>query len=208
MGHGEIVAVEATESTCSENGNIAYWYCAACGQAWLDADCTLNTNLKAVVLPTIEHTYDHDYDTDCNACGVIRALTLPIVFRGNSVSEDVTGLAFLFEAEVEGIARKAGTHNRADFTNATFDGHKLIRAGAIARNGKSDLDIEAVHMYEWSDTSVSFAYRIVNIPEDYLDTTITMTPYFVIEVDGQEVIVYGESQSASYNEKFIVGAQF
>ena len=59
MAHGEIVAVEAKDATCYENGNIAYWYCEACGQAWLDADCTLNTNLKAVVLPMAHGAITH-----------------------------------------------------------------------------------------------------------------------------------------------------
>ena len=208
MGHGNIVAVEAKEATCSETGNIAYWYCVDCGAAWLDAECTLNTNLLAVILPTAEHTYDHAYDTDCNACGAGRDLTLPITFCGNSVSEDVSGLAFLFEAEIEGIAVRQNTYNRADFTNATFDGHKLIRAGAIASNGKSDVDIAAVHMYAWSENSVSFAYRVIQIPEANYDTTITMTPYYVIELDGQEVTVYGETQSAVYNEILPQGSQF
>lgn len=206
--HGTIIAVDAKDATCAENGNIAYWYCATCGQAWLDAECTLNTNLLAVILPTIEHTYDHAYDTDCNVCGEIRSLSLPIVFRGNSVSEEVSGLAFLFEVEVEGIARKAGTYNHADFTNATFDGHKLVRAGAIVSNGKSEIDIAAVHMYDWNENMVSFAYRVINIPETQFDTTLTMTPYLVIEVDGQEITVYGDAQSASYNQQLIAGADF
>ena len=51
MAHGEAKHVEAVAPTCYEDGNIEYWYCEACGQAWLDADCTLNTNLLAVVLP-------------------------------------------------------------------------------------------------------------------------------------------------------------
>ena len=65
--------VEAVAATCGANGNIEYWYCDVCGMAWLDADCIQNTNLRAVVLPaTGEHTYDDEYDADCNVCGEIR----------------------------------------------------------------------------------------------------------------------------------------
>ena len=65
--------VEAVAATCAANGNIEYWYCDVCGMAWLDADCIQNTNLRAVVLPaTGEHTYDDEYDADCNVCGEIR----------------------------------------------------------------------------------------------------------------------------------------
>ena len=67
-----VVHVEAKASTCTTDGNIEYWFCDVCGAAWLDEACTLNTNLKAVVLPMAEHTYDDEYDADCNECGEIR----------------------------------------------------------------------------------------------------------------------------------------
>ena len=68
-----IVHVEAVAATCAANGNLEYWYCDVCGMAWLNAECTLNTNLRAVITPaTGEHTYDDEYDADCNVCGDIR----------------------------------------------------------------------------------------------------------------------------------------
>ncbi len=68
-----VVHVEAVAPTCVAMGNVEYWYCDVCGMAWLNAECTLNTNLKAVVLPTNdEHTYDDCLDADCNLCGETR----------------------------------------------------------------------------------------------------------------------------------------
>jgi hypothetical protein len=68
-----VIHVVAKDATCNENGNIEYWYCELCGQAWLDELCHMNTNLKAVILPaTGEHVYDDKYDADCNVCGTIR----------------------------------------------------------------------------------------------------------------------------------------
>ena len=67
MAHGEAKHVEAVAPTCTENGNIEYWYCEACGQAWLDEACTLNTNLKSVVLPAPGHA-DENGDYKCDAC--------------------------------------------------------------------------------------------------------------------------------------------
>ena len=68
-----VVHVEAKAATCGANGNIEHWYCDICGMAWLDANCIMNTNLRAVVLPaTGEHTYDDEYDADCNVCGAER----------------------------------------------------------------------------------------------------------------------------------------
>ena len=65
MAHAEAKHVEAKAATCTENGNIEYWLCEACGQAWLDADCTQNTNVLAVVLPAA-----HNFaDGKCTVCG-------------------------------------------------------------------------------------------------------------------------------------------
>ena len=67
-----IVHVAALEPTCSALGNIEFWYCDACGAAWTNEACTQVTNMMSVKLPMAEHTYDDEYDADCNACGNIR----------------------------------------------------------------------------------------------------------------------------------------
>ena len=64
-----IVHVEAVAPTCSAMGNIEHWYCDVCGAAWLNADCTLNTNLRAIMLPMVEHTYNYPCDAYCAECG-------------------------------------------------------------------------------------------------------------------------------------------
>ena len=51
--HGTVTHVEAVAPTYEKEGNIEYWFCPDCGQAWLDAECTRNTNLKAVILPML-----------------------------------------------------------------------------------------------------------------------------------------------------------
>ncbi len=73
-----IVAVEAVEATCAVNGNIAYWYCSDCGSVWADEALTQVTNRFSVVVPaTSEHTYDDEYDVDCNVCGDVREIEAP-----------------------------------------------------------------------------------------------------------------------------------
>ena len=66
MAHAEAKHVEAVAATCTENGNIEYWLCEACGQAWLDEACTQNTNVLSVVLPAPGHSFA---DGACSACG-------------------------------------------------------------------------------------------------------------------------------------------
>ncbi len=212
MAHGTIAHVEAKDATCIELGNIEYWYCEACGQAWLDEACTLNTNLMAVKLPTVDHVYDAANDADCNVCGAIREIAAEdiILFGGNSVTEIKGGLAFLFNAAVDGIV--IGEDYVADYSNATVtiggEEYKLVKMGAIMNNkgyadqsldnvdGKYVLNIEAAKVFG----EYSYAVRIVNIPEAHLDTEITARPYFVYEnLAGEQITVYGADQIASYN---------
>ena len=95
MGHAPLTHVEAKDATCTENGNIEYWYCEVCGYAWLDAEGIQSTNLKSVVLPAPGHTgYEADYQ--CDTCsGIIapeadsvltieQALTLGALYEKNT----------------------------------------------------------------------------------------------------------------------------
>ena len=71
-GHNVLHAA-ALAPTCTVAGNIEYWYCDACGAAWLDEARTQNTNVRAVKLPaTGEHIYENACDADCDSCGATR----------------------------------------------------------------------------------------------------------------------------------------
>ena len=100
-----IVHVEAkAPGNCVEFGNKEYWTCEHCGGAWLDETLRIQTNSKAVMiagncvsdaefpcqdgictgcgLPYAadeEHTYDNEYDADCNICGDVREVEAPPV---------------------------------------------------------------------------------------------------------------------------------
>ena len=202
IGKHNMAHKEAVAPSCTENGNIEYWYCVDCGMAWLDEACTLNTNLRAVKLAaTGEHTYDNDFDVDCNVCGAERAVVAPVIDVKLSISEDVNGLAFRFEANVAGFSIKAGTFVQADYTNATYNGYKLIETGAIASNGASSTTIKGERMCDLDENGKAlFAYRIINIPADKLETEITMQPYYIVEIDGEIVTIYGEVQIGAYAE--------
>ncbi len=313
-----VVHVEAAEPTCEAEGNIEYWYCDVCGMAWLNAECTKNTNLKAVKLPMAEHEYlyacdqycnncgektnpgakhnkihveakeavscieygnkehwyceycgtawldeaghiqtnmmsiriagecvsnaaypcqdgecincglpyaadaDHTYtnahDASCNVCGDIRDVVLPaediILFGGNSVSETKNGLAFKFDAAVNGVV--FDKKYNANYTNATvaIDGveYKLVGLGAIANNkglkdqtldnidGKYVKDVFANKVFKDEAGATSYAVRIINIPTEKLNAEIIVRPYFIYEdLSGEQIVVYGQDQIQSYN---------
>ena len=122
---------------------------------------------------------------------------LPVIFGGNSVSEDVSGLAFKFNVEASGMTTIDRT--TAVYDNATVNGHRLLFMGAVVSNAVESVDIPAVYLFDWSDTDVTYAVRLINIPADQYDTVITATPYFVLEIDGVATTIYGEAQTASMN---------
>lgn len=51
-----LTAVEAKESTCTQQGNIAYWYCEECGKYFSDAEATTEITEEETKLPLAEHT--------------------------------------------------------------------------------------------------------------------------------------------------------
>jgi len=204
LGHN-YVGEETLAPTCGAAGVMTYT-CSACGDSYTES-----------IDATGAHTYDHDFDTDCNECDAVREVELPIIFAGNSITEQDAickcGLAFRFNVQVNGMTMD--DKNVADYTNATIGGYKLIRMGAVVTNKTAEdlgfdltlenakpnsplIDIFAAKMFVCNENEVSFAVRIKNIPEDNLNSNITAIPYFIIEVDGQQYTIYGEAQATSY----------
>ncbi|MBQ7088401.1 MAG: carbohydrate binding domain-containing protein [Clostridia bacterium] len=184
----EIVELERVDATCGADGYVKYG--CECGEGVYTETLTA----------TGEHTYDHEFDTNCNVCDAVRDVVAPVSFIAKSVSEDVNGHAVLFDAAVEGIVVKAGTFVQADFTNATYNGYKLLGLGVKASNGVSETTIEGLRMYDLEEGNAKFAFRIINIPEEHKGDEITMTPYYVVEIDGVETTLYGEAITGSYAE--------
>ena len=72
--------------------------------------------------------------------------------------------------------------------------------GAQIYNNVVSVDVDAVYLYALTETSATFVVRVVKLDEDFKkERVITATPYFVAEIDGEETVVYGTAQTASYN---------
>ena len=94
-----------------------------------------------------------------------------------------------------------------------LDGHKLVTMGAVVSNnpnvapslnavdGERTLDIPAVYLCDLDETActAAFAVRIINIPDYAYNTSVYAVPYFIVEIDGVETIVYGDMQTNTYN---------
>lgn len=149
-----------------------------------------------------EHEYEHAYDTDCNLCEEPRDVTLPVVEDGQSASEDVTGLAFKFNVNVQDMAVNGTT---AVYDNAKVGEYKLVGMGAIVSNVKSTKDVPAVYLCDLDTVNgvASFAVRVIKIPAGHFETEITATPYFVIEdAEGNQITIEGATQSGTYNAAY------
>ncbi|MBR5524159.1 MAG: carbohydrate binding domain-containing protein [Clostridia bacterium] len=138
---------------------------------------------------------------------------------GSSISDEVQGLAFLFHLDVTGAGVAEGTHQMVN-NQGTIKLYKyaevygtLVRAGAIMTNnatvgataftaadvnGQNVIDVNAKYLFEVGEDSISYAVRIVNIPNAGLSKEVYARPYFVYELEGEQVTIYGDVVSNSY----------
>ncbi len=62
-------------------------------------------------------------------------------------------------------------------------------------------DVNAKYLCEVTDATLSFAVRVIDIPDSQVDTLIYVRPYYVYEDEnGREQVVYGDTVSGYYNE--------
>ena len=53
------VYTAAVEAGCHYKGNTEYWYCATCDVYYANAECTIVTNAKNVIIPALQNTATH-----------------------------------------------------------------------------------------------------------------------------------------------------
>ena len=197
-----VVEQERVEADCINDGYIKY----AC-------DCGLGEYTEPIPATGV-HTYADEYDVDCNVCGAIRVTDAEVVtsFGGNSISEDVSGLAFKFNIEAN-VAIAFERISEIDYANSYIGEFKLINMGAVLSNNGSAtildnvgdglgnvIDIPARWLCNLLEDSASYAVRVTEIPENHYNTVITARPYYVYEnAEGAQFTIYGEEQAASYN---------
>ncbi|MBQ6849293.1 MAG: DUF4886 domain-containing protein [Clostridia bacterium] len=75
--------------------------------------------------------------------------------------------------------------NASDFTLDAVDNRKII-------------DIPAVYLNGINTESLSFAVRILDIPDNHIGTAIYARPYYVYVENGVEITVYGDTRSNNY----------
>lgn len=59
--HARPIQVDAKDPTCTEDGNIAYWYCESCNTCFEDEACTRVIAKEDTVIPATGHNYTVDW---------------------------------------------------------------------------------------------------------------------------------------------------
>lgn len=209
----------AKDATCSENGNIAYYSCEYCGGCWDNEQAMgMPLNRFMVIIPaTGEHVYNTPFDPQCIQCqqNNPNSATEYMNAVGTAISEDVNGLAVLYEVKVDGMELD-GT--KAVYDNATIGGYKLVSMGAVVSNNYAELghvpnlddvdgvrviNVPAVYLCDVNEEAgtVSFAIRVINIPDEYKNREIDFLSYFIYEdAEGNQHVQYANSTYNAYNE--------
>ncbi len=171
MAHAEATHVAAKAPTCSENGNIEYWYCADCGQAWLDADCTLNTNLKAVVLPASGH------DAECGHVSDIK-WQVNKGTNADSASTDLRLITYVDSLDYTGITFKVTVGgNTVEYTCYTV--YTSILAGGSRIDNPDKI-------FGNEDAKYFVTYTLTGVPAAAFDTEIQVDVVWT-DLDGNEI---------------------
>ena len=129
---------------------------------------------------------------------------------GTSINEAQTALRFGFQLNAEGVTADGYVRNIENAT-VTIDGYAytLVDFGAIISN-KEDATltmegvdnrftkkIAAVKVFDYTDSTVSFACGIKNIPNK--GAVLYARSYMVISDGSQNIVVYGEAIQQSIN---------
>ncbi len=175
----------------------------------------------------VTFTVSGDTSLTFNLCGGGDGNAEDLYVDEVSLTEENTGtqlgVAFRMDLEATGL-RMQGSH-RCDYTTGTVDvygdgtRYRLITMGAVMTNdpavgtdrdalvlesvqgSKRTIDIPAVFLCGLTDTTASYAVRVINVPWSHRDTRIYARPYYIFEKDGQPITVYGDIYSRSYNSK-------
>lgn len=215
IGEGEHTYNDVCDVTCefcNEIREVPHFYDFAC-----DATCN-HCGAVRVNISEDAHTYDDIYDADCNLCDHVRIPTPKpmerFTYGGAACSTDVNGVAFRFfldaaDAKINpdhSYVTKSATVER--YNNGV--GYKLIRVGAVLSNEKNPtldlehltartIDVKAGYLCKVTPDRITFAVRIINIPTQGRNTVIQARPYYVYSDGKEEIVVYGDTVSTTFN---------
>ena len=91
----KLVKTERKEPTCTEEGNIEYWFCEECGKYFSDEKG--KTEVTDVVLPAKGHTFEGNV---CTVCGLKTSEELNFVLSADGKSYRVSGIGTCTDTDI------------------------------------------------------------------------------------------------------------
>ena len=178
--HATVTHVAYKAATCTENGNIEYWYCEACGQAWLDEECRFNTNLLAVVLPMTNHLENCTHKVLVGNKGYA---TIQEAIAGAAADSEIV---LNSDVTVEGdlpIEKKVtinlnGKTLTAGAVVTFFEGTQFIGEGklVVAKNSLYNIEGETKYVPVWNEAGY---YTFSEVKDQIKESTVEDTEVVV-----------------------------
>ncbi len=159
-------------ATCTQNGNIPYWYCSDCGKYFKDSNGTTEIALSDTVIEATGHTevtvpgyaptYDKTGKTDgvkCSVCQktLVEQTEIPVLTSDTvSVSYEIAGTdTYLQGVVAEMMAENKPIHNNPTTINTTEKAYTLLNVPSNAIPGYTFLG--------WYDGYASNAEQVKTI---------------------------------------------
>ena len=176
---------------------------------FLEFDCGADTSLVLNFCGGGNGIPEDLYVDDFSLTNLSDGPTLGVGFRidlaASGVSMSESRVAYLKNATVDvygdGVAYPLKRMGCVVTNNAQIgQSRTAFNLGNLSTTDRTVVDVPAVCLFDVSDTSVTYAVRVVAIPYRFRDRFIYVRPYYVFEQDGEEVVVYGDIYSRSYTD--------
>lgn len=209
-----------------DSGNIASTYTSTTSE-WTKFEVAFNSGVETSVCALLMGNADGcsaliDDVTLTKVGGGDEGRNELLTDGGSSIRDTAfykRGLAFRFSlnvsgAQVEGDYELVGGNGSLDLFRETNDVGTLVEAGAVITNletvgnsnmtfdsvdGKKTVKVTAQYVMEATDTAITYAVRVINIPDAHTETLIYARPYYTYSLNGEQVTVYGDIVSNSYD---------
>ena len=132
-GHS-LMKTDAKAPTCTEDGNIAYWYCETCDKYFSDETAAEEIGLADTVLEATGHSYENG---KCTACGEIDPDFKAVIIEGANGSWQKgtkDGLSFTSNAAF------------AHFLKVHVDGKDLDASDYAVKEGSTIVTLKAEYL--------------------------------------------------------------